>query len=89
MSQAIGNLWWTHVCPPDAEIWTALQEQDPGSTNPPQMVISCYSPHEPPPPEPPSELLTGRVVAGDIEFDVDTNTWVLEDVKLEPLQEQP
>jgi hypothetical protein len=53
------------------------------------MVISCYSPHEPPPPDPPSELLTGRVVAGDIEFDVDTNTWVLEDVKLEPLQEQP
>jgi len=45
------------------------------------ILVECRAPTAPPP----VPRINGRIVAGDLERDVELSAWVLENVKVEPL----
>jgi hypothetical protein len=79
MTEPTNYLQWTRKCPPGG--YTITQIVPDPTTAEPVILIECRAPTEPPP-EP---LISGRIVAGDLEWDVELGAWILEDVRLEPL----
>ena len=79
MTQPTDHLQWSKTCPPDS--YTVMQIIPDHDTGQPIILVECHGPTEPPP----APLINGKVVAGDLEWDVELSAWVLENVKVEPL----
>jgi hypothetical protein len=68
---------WTHTCPPEAQIWTEVEDGPDGT---PVLVVTCNAPGDPPPPDPPPNLSgTASETIGDHDFLID---WELVDGQL-------
>ena len=79
MTEPTDYLQWSKKCLPGGHTITQIVP-DP-TTAEPVIQVECRAPDEPPP----APLINGKVVAGDIEWDVELGAWVLEDVRVEPL----
>jgi hypothetical protein len=55
----------------------------------PVILVECRAPDESPPPNNGDDCINGRVVAGDIKWDVELGAWVLADFKVAPLPSSP
>jgi hypothetical protein len=83
MTEPTDYLQWSKTCPPDS--YTITQVVPDSTTAEPVIQVECRAPSEPPP----APLINGKVVAGDIEWDVELSAWVLEDVEVAPLPKNP